>query len=155
MEEVLLQLPRGKAAGLDGLTAELMQLHVPSMARQLLPVFLKSALAVREPTAFRGGPLMVLAKKAFAALECSRQFRAILLSSAAGKTYHRLLRRHLSPHLASFKHELQAGSLPGVGTDTLLLLARAAQGIGKAQRRRTALLFFDMPPTTTVGHGHS
>ena len=50
----------------------------------------------------------------------------------------------LSPHLASFKHELQAGSLPGVGTDTLLLLARAAQGIGKAQRRRTALLFFDI-----------
>ena len=50
----------------------------------------------------------------------------------------------MSPHLASFKHELQAGSLPGVGTDTLLLLARAAQGIGKAQRRRTALLFFDI-----------
>ena len=92
VEEVILQLPRGKASGLDGVTVELMRVHTPSTARQLLPIYLKASLSVRERVAFRGGQLMVLAKKAFAATECT-QFRSILLSSVPAKTYHRVIRR--------------------------------------------------------------
>ena len=143
IEEVVLQMPRAKAAGLDGVTVELLQVHTPSAARQLLPVFLKASLSVREPTAFKGGQLMILAKKAFAAVECSH-FRSILLASVPAKAYHRIVRRHLAPHLAAFKDELQSGSLPGTGTETLLLLARTIQDVGKVQQQRTCHLFFDI-----------
>ena len=93
--------------------------------------------------AFKGGQLMILAKKAFAAVECTH-FRSILLASVPAKAYHRIVRRHLAPHLAAFKDELQAGSLPGTGTETLLLLARTMQDVGKAQQQRTCHLFFDI-----------
>ena len=87
--------------------------------------------------------MMVLAKKAQAALDCEH-FRAILLSSVPGKIYHRWIRRHLGPHLRDCADELQAGALPGIGTDALLLLARTMQLLGRQQRLRTSLLFFDV-----------
>ena len=79
----------------------------------------------------RGGHLMVLAKKALAAVEC-QDFRSILLASIAGKVQHRLLRQQLAPYL-------EATSLPGASTESLILYARTLQGYSAARS-----LFFDV-----------
>ena len=143
MEAVTLGLKAGKACGLDGVTAELLQLDSVRTTRALFPIALKSVLAVREPTAFRGGHLAILAKKALAAVDC-QDFRAILLSSVPGKIQHRLLRQNLAPFLSRTKQDLQCGVLPGIGTEALLLFARSLQGHSRASNRRAAFLFFDV-----------
>ena len=143
METVVLQLRRGRASGVDGVTAELLQLNAAATTRSLFPVTLKAALSTREPTAYRGGHLAILAKKAFAAVEC-HDFRAILLSSVPGKVHHRLLRQQLAPYLARVKSDLQCGALPGVGTECLLLFARTLQEMSRAHKKRAAFLLFDI-----------
>ena len=142
-EATLLRLQRGKACGVDGITAELLRLDVPTASRSLLPVMLKAALGAREPTAWRGGHLVVLAKKAGAALDCA-SFRSILISSLPAKIYHRHVRQCLAPALAGFQGPLQCGTLPGPSTDGLLLLARVVQHLGRRRSHRTALVFFDV-----------
>ena len=143
MEATMLQLKRGRACGLDGITAELLQIDAVHFARCLLPVTVKSTLSLREPTAFRGGHLMVLAKKALAAVEC-QDFRSILLASVAGKVQHRLLRQQLVPFLAATSSDVQAGALPGASTESLILYARTLQGYSAARAQRSAFLFFDI-----------
>ena len=71
VEQDLLRLSRGKAAGPDAITADLLQLDVATVSRRLLPIFAKAALGCREPVIYRGGCLIALAKKAFASLNCS------------------------------------------------------------------------------------
>ena len=94
VEQDILQLRNGKAAGPDLITADLLKLNVPSSSRRLLPIFTKAALSCREPIVFKGGCLITLAKKAFASLNCA-DFRSIILSSVPGKLLHRSLRRRL------------------------------------------------------------
>ena len=52
IETHVLTAKTAKAAGPDGITAELLRMDAPLIARQILPVFLKSCLRVREPTLF-------------------------------------------------------------------------------------------------------
>ena len=57
LEADILNLRRAKAAGPDGLTAELFRLSASQAARQLLALNVKSILAIREPIEFKGGAL--------------------------------------------------------------------------------------------------
>ena len=133
----------GKASGPDALTAELLRLSVPASSAILYPVSLKASLQVREPCEWRGGSLISLAKRATAAYEC-RAFRSILLASVVAKTHHRLLRDRLSSAYRESKTELQSGQLPGVGVDSLSLLARTYQLRVRHLGYRCALTYFDV-----------
>ena len=62
IEQDILQLCRGKAAGPDLITAHLLKLGVPNSTRRLLPIFTRAALACREPIIFKGGCPITLAK---------------------------------------------------------------------------------------------
>ncbi|CAE7242238.1 unnamed protein product, partial [Symbiodinium necroappetens] len=143
LEQQLLQLKLGKAAGPDGLTAEVLRIHVAGVARTLFPVCLKAALGNREPTAWRGGSLMALAKKASAALD-GASFRSILLANATAKVQHRLLRGRLMPYFAAYKLDTQAGQAPGVGVDSIGLVVRAYQIWAKQKKMASSLTFFDL-----------
>ena len=92
-----------KAAGYDGITVEMLKLCPPRAARYLFPLFAKAATALHEPVAFRGGGLMVLAKKAGATFQCE-DYRSILLACSSGKLYHMFLRGRLRPGLATCAH---------------------------------------------------
>ncbi|CAE7935509.1 rsmH, partial [Symbiodinium necroappetens] len=52
-EQTILRLRNGKAAGPDGLTAEVYRLHPPTTARRLAPLLLKVSLRIQEPVGWR------------------------------------------------------------------------------------------------------
>ena len=143
LEQVVLQTNRAKAPGPDGITGDLLRLGPVQAAAQLYPVIAKTTLSLCEPIEFRGGILHCLAKRAGASLHC-KHFRSIMLSSTPGKLYHRLLRNRLVPLLESHGHATQAGTVPGVGIETISLVARTFQ----AQRHHTgglwSLIFYDL-----------
>ena len=71
VEEGILALSCGKASGLDNVTAEVLRADVAQTAKLFFPVYLKAALACREPVAWKGGALVTLAKRAGHTLQCS------------------------------------------------------------------------------------
>ena len=143
VEQTVAGLPYGKASGYDGLTGELLRLHVPASARVLVPLFTKACLGLHEPVEWRGGALIPLAKRAAAALSCDR-FRSILISSVPGKVYHRQLRTLLMPALQRSRADLQAGAVPGISTVAIAMVARAFRDIQAGRHRAWALTFFDV-----------
>ena len=142
-EQVFLHLKNGKAAGSDGLTAELLKLSVRESARRYLPVMMKSVMALREPVSWRGGDLILLAKRAGKALSCDG-FRSILIASVAGKAFHRCIRAQLLPLLRSSQPELMAGAVEGIGIEVPALAIRSFQLRQQGRRSPWAVLFFDL-----------
>ena len=143
VEQTLVQLPLGKASGYDGITGELLRVHVPSSARLLVPIFTKAALGLYEPLEFRGGALVPLAKRAATLLSCDR-FRSVLVSSLPGKIYHRQLRTLLLPSLQSVRGDAQAGAVPGISTEAIAMVARTFRSVAAARGQAWALTFFDV-----------
>ena len=143
LEAIAQALHTGKAAGLDRISGELIQAHIPTTLRQLLPVSLKASLSIREPCHFRGGELICLAKKAGAALHCSG-FRSILISSVPGKILHRSIRTRLLDVLSRFRPPLQAGAMPGEGIEYISLAAQSFQQLREGRRQPWALVFYDV-----------
>ena len=123
LENAILDLKRAKAAGPDGLTAELLKVAPAEAARQLFALHLKCVLTVREPIEYKGGALVTIAKKAAAAFGCN-QHRSILVSSVPGKLFHRSLRNRLAPVISQVGPDLHGGIRAGVGVDTISLAVR-------------------------------
>ena len=143
LEQAVLQTNRAKAPGPDGITGDLLRLRPVQTAKQLFPIILKTTLSLCEPVEFRGGLLHCLAKKAGAALLCT-QFRSIMLSSTPGKLYHRLLRNRLVPLLETHGHPTQAGTVPGIGIESISLVARTFQAQRHNRGGLWGLLFYDL-----------
>ena len=143
VEAHILSAKTAKAAGPDGITAELLRLDAPIVARQLVPIFLKASLYVREPITFRGGDLMCLAKKAGQALSCDA-YRSILISSVPGKLYHRSLRDSLKPLLLDTQPTFQAGVAAGQGIEGIALAVRSFYGLCQGEGTLASLTFFDL-----------
>ena len=108
-----------------------------------MPIFTKTTLSLREPTEFRGGTLMCLAKRAGASLQCSH-YRSILLSSIPAKVYHRHLRNLLVPLHAADKAALQLGALGGIGVEAVALAARSFQLQHHSLRKPWGIIFVDV-----------
>ena len=132
-----------KASGNDGITAELLKLSVPTTARGFLPILAKTTLRLHEPSAFRGGSLMTLAKRAAAACDCAH-FRSILLACTPGKVYHRYLRQQLIPLLDSTRPDMQAGAVPNIGIEALAITARLFQELSQRMRSHWGFVLFDI-----------
>ena len=143
LEEDILRLRRGKAAGPDGITGELLRVQPALAARHFLSLHLKSTLALREPVEYKGGALMTLAKKAAAVFRCDRH-RSILLSSVPGKLFHRGIRSHLAPALRKVCPDLHGGVRSHVGVDTISLAVKCFQSCTRHQGELPALVFYDV-----------
>eukprot|EP00439_Symbiodinium_sp_Y106_P030523 s7223_g3.t1 len=143
VESQLVALHHNKAAGADGLTAEVYRLSPSGAALSMFPLFLKACLQVREPVEWRGGCLVALAKKAAAALHCDN-FRSILMASTMGKVYHRIVRTKLLPSLDAYKGPLQAGTSRGIGVDTVALMVRSFMGLFVQRACTAAVTFYDV-----------
>ncbi|CAE7700056.1 rsmH [Symbiodinium sp. CCMP2592] len=96
-----------------------------------------------EPVAWRGGNLMVLAKKACARLTCEN-YRSILVSCVPAKVYHRCLRAGLKPHLLSTQPSMQFRVRDGVGIETPALAVRSFAALLDGLRLPWAVLFVDL-----------
>ena len=143
VEQTFLSLPAAKASGYDGLTGELLKLHAPASARAMIAVYAKASIGICEPVEFRGGSLIPLAKKAAAIMACEN-FRSVLVSSVAGKAYHKQIRQQLVPLLRRVGGDMQAGAMPGVSTEAVAMAARTFRGLMIAKRQAWALTFFDV-----------
>ncbi|CAE7727756.1 unnamed protein product [Symbiodinium sp. CCMP2592] len=143
IEQQLLRSKLRKACGPDQITSEILRLSVPHVSKLLLPVCLKTSLGVREPSEWRGGCLLCLAKRAQTALEC-KAFRSILMASVVGKAHHRILRSKLTPTFAVYKTSLQAGQMKGSGVEGIAHLARTFQLIAHHRREFCAITFYDV-----------
>ena len=143
VEALILGLRRGRAAGSDAVSSELLQLRAPLTATQLMPVFLKAGLGLREPVLFRGGELVTLAKKAGAAFQTC-DFRSILISSVPGKIYHRKIRERILHVLGQSRHPLHSGAFPGEGIERICLAAKTFQLQCEALHHPWALTFVDL-----------
>ena len=115
-EGLIRRAPHGKAAGEDGLPAELLALDAPSVAQLLHPLYLKVALRCQEPLQFKGGTLMELYKKR-GPLDEAGSHRGILLSDAMAKHMHRFYRAPASQVLARKARDTQCGGIGKKGTD--------------------------------------
>ena len=144
LEADILQLRRGKAAGPDGITAELFKVLPVQAARHFLELHLKSTLALQEPVEYKGGALiMTLAKKAAAVFRCDKH-RSILLSSVPGKLFHRGIRARLAPALQRACPDLHGGIRGHIGVDTISLAVRCFQSYTSSKGERPALVFYDV-----------
>ena len=143
LEQQMLRAKLHKACGPDGITAEIFRLSVPQIAKLLLPISLKASLGAREPTEWRGGCLLCLAKRAQAALDC-KAFRSILMASVAGKVQHRILRERLMPSFSAYRQPLQAGQVPGIGVEAVAHVVRTYQLLAHQQRHKCAVTFYDV-----------
>ncbi|CAE7844850.1 unnamed protein product [Symbiodinium necroappetens] len=143
VEQTILGLPSGKATGNDGISAELLRVHAPISARLLASIYVKSALTIYEPIEFRGGSLIPLAKRASAAFSMDK-FRSILVSSLPGKILHRQYRTVLIPPLQQVRGDLQAGALPGVSTEAIIMAARTFRDIMVHRQHAWSMTFFDV-----------
>ncbi|CAE7228212.1 SLC38A6 [Symbiodinium microadriaticum] len=143
VEQTILGLQPGKATGSDGISAELLRVHAPTSARLLAGIYVKSALTIYEPVEFRGGSLIPLAKRAAAAFSMDK-FRSILVSSLPGKVLHRQYRTALISPLQQVRGDLQAGALPGISTEAIIMAARTFRDIMAHRRHAWSLTFFDV-----------
>ena len=143
VEKGILALRKGKGVGPDCISAELLQTTPRVMARRLLPIMVKASVGVQEPVLWRGGYLCCLAKRAHISFTC-KDFRSILLASVPGKLYHRTVRTRLLGSLDQLASPLQAGARPGIGVDSVTMVARAFQSYSQASSQFSGLLFFDI-----------
>ena len=142
LENTILDLKRAKAAGADGLIAELFKVMPAEAARQLFVLHLKCTLSLREPIEYKGGALITIAKKAAAAFGCN-QHRSILISSVPGKILHRGIRSRLEPMLSQVSPDLHDGVRAGRGVHTVSLAVRSFQARETKSERLPGFVFYD------------
>ena len=143
IEQDVLSLKRAKAAGQDGITAELLRMQPLLAARHLVGLQTKSILSLREPVEWKGGSLFTLAKKASAVFRCDKH-RSILLSSIPGKLFHRGIRAKIMPSLLENVTDLHGGVKSGIGVDTISLSVTCFQSYTVKRGLLPALIFFDV-----------
>lgn len=97
LEMQLRKAPIGKSCGLDAIPGELLHSACPHLATFLWPLLLKVASRIQEPLQWKGGQLVALHKGKHSPMECS-SYRAILVSSALGKSMHGVFRARTMPN---------------------------------------------------------
>ena len=143
IEHDVLSLKRAKAAGQDGITAELLRMQPMLAARHLVSLQTKAILSLQEPIEWKGGSLFTLAKKASTIFKCERH-RSILLSSITGKVYHRGFRAKIMPSLLEYASDLHGGVKSGIGVDTISLSVKCFQSYTMHHGQLPALVFYDV-----------
>eukprot|EP00438_Fugacium_kawagutii_P017716 Skav233537 [mRNA] locus=scaffold5919:72146:77359:- [translate_table: standard] len=143
IEHYILKARKGKCAGLDGLPAEIYQLDVPVFGRLLLPLIMKCSLRCTEPLRWKGGEICALPKHPAASTNPGSH-RSILLADFSSKVYHGLIRKQLVPFFQASRHSMQAGGIPGIGTDMLNLFVQSFGQICHHRHQSSACLFVDI-----------
>ena len=142
-ENALRALSWRKAAGYDGLGAEVWQADPEEASLRLYPLFLKSVARGYTPLQFRGGFLVPLYKnKGLAADPTS--YRGILLQNTAAKIFAKSWRTRLVAHFRRNAVAMQCGCVKQRGVDAAHLAVRLHQHTAAVRRQASAILFVDI-----------
>ena len=131
-----------KSTGLDNIPGEILKALPGCLAAVYQPLMSKSVLHVQQPTQWRGGVLAAAYKRSGSMAEPGN-YRALFVSSAVGKAYHRAIRWKLLPAAEQAVGELHYGAkrgAPVVQASQALVLFEQANA---AVKRSTAYLFLD------------
>ena len=131
-----------KACGLDGLPGELLK-HAPTyVAYHVYPLLQKMSLWGSEPLQYKGGRLAVVHKKG--SPQEVDHYRALLISSALGKSIHNTWRRRSIPMMRQFADPLQISAQQGALVAQAAHLVRLHMGAAKRQGFSSFVLFLDI-----------
>ena len=143
LEMQLRKAPMGKACGLDGIPGELLHSACPYLAPVLWPLLLKMTSRIQEPMQWKGGQLVALHKGKSSPMECS-SYRAILVSSALGKSMHGVFRARTMPFLQREATHLQFSVHPHAMVSMAAHCIRLAQGKAKRSSTSDYTIFVDI-----------
>ena len=142
LEQAIRELRADKAAGFDGIGAELLKFSPAEMAMKLHPLLVKSAVRGQWPAEFSGGWILPLHKKGNSKLMTN--YRAILLeptiARAFSKSWRPILVKGLS-NVASLNHW---GGKKGLGISSMHLQVRLWQQNAAKAKRSISLIFLDL-----------
>ena len=142
-ESALRRTKRRKHPGPDGIKAELVKLHVPSVAKASFSLVAKMALCCQEPLRFRGGLLAALYKGRGFHRDCANS-RSILLANTLSKCYHSCLRAELVPYVKRHMSPAQAGAVAGRTLEAVAMATRAPLEHAAFKRRSAGILYVDI-----------
>jgi hypothetical protein len=124
---VINKLKNGRAAGLDGITPELLKFAIGPISSCLHTLFLKVWQSGRVPVDWRDGVIIKLYKGKASKMECS-SYRPISLLSVPGKVFAHVLLNRLNPLLVENRPPEQSGFTAGRSTvDDILALRLLAE----------------------------
>ena len=133
----------GKCPGIDGIPSEIFKIHPALMSQIFWPLLAKCALRCTEPLRWRGGEIIPLAKTPHPGPN-PEQYRSIILADFASKLCHGLLRSRLLPSIESYRLNMQAGGIPGLGTDAMQLFVQSFVKVAHQRHQSCGLLFVDI-----------
>ena len=133
----------GKCPGIDGIPSEVFKIHPALMSQIFWPLLTKCALRCTEPLRWRGGEIIPLAKTSHPGHN-PEHYRSIILADYASKLCHGLLRSRLIPSIESFRLNMQAGGIPGLGTDCMQLFVQSFVKVAHENHESCGLLFVDI-----------
>ena len=138
LEHACLRNPTAKAMGPDLVPGELLKYGAGEVSLPLYQLTLKMALRLEEPLMWKGGTLVSSWKHKGSLCEC-RNHRALLVSSAVGKTLHSVVRTQNVPNMARTAAAMQIGGLP---RHPVLYAAHASRLFSSRHARGCYLMVF-------------
>ena len=115
----------------------------PSAAAKVLwPLFAKAAAHISQPVQWRGGLLYEVYKQSGCGSD-PQAYRSLFVSSAVGKSYHKIFRTKQQDKLGNVFHSFHMGARKGcpVTLPALYILSHVRRG--NALRRSVATLYLD------------
>ena len=143
VEKALRQLNLAKAAGLDGLGAELFKGDCATAAKRIYPLVLKMGLRCQGVPELTGGWLLPLFKGKGSAHDM-KGYRAILLEPVVARVISKAWRHIMVQGLTRVARPMQWGGRSGLSIESLHLQVQMWQAQARRQKESHALLFIDI-----------
>ncbi|CAE7824168.1 CFDP2 [Symbiodinium sp. CCMP2592] len=141
--QVIASSHKGKAAGPDGLPAEVGHASPQCLAQLLMPLMLKMGLTCVEPIGFKGGTLTKLYKGRGDTAQCA-SYRAIMLLPTLAKLLHKAFRPGLYEVFHSNASPAQLGGLKNTSVVLGSHITRAFGRYCAANSITSVVLFADV-----------
>lgn len=135
----------GRAPGLDGVQAEVLQQCMREHSEVFFALLFKIWILAAEPAQFKGGSICSIAKKPGSMATASpANLRGIMLLDSLAKLFHALIRKQLLPWATVNKLATQFGGYKGQQTIFATLLLRCYTNFVAAKRLSCAIIFVDV-----------
>ena len=134
----------GRAPGLDGVQAEVLQRCMNENSEIFFALLFKVWILAAEPAQFKGGSICSIAKKQGGTTTCAANMRGIMLLDSLAKLFHALVRKQLLPWATENKLATQFGGYKGQQTIFATLMLRCYTNFVAAKRLSCAIIFVDV-----------
>ena len=142
MELVFQRCKNGKAPGLDRIPIEHLRTMLAQHGHLFYELYIKAWILAAEPTQFKGGFIVSIAKKS--GILQAPAMRGIMLLDTLGKVYHALVRKSLMKWAGPRRHTSQFGGYQGQQCAFASLMLRSYWNRLSAHKISNAILFVDV-----------